>query len=84
MWTAITIPHGRRRPDKCVMFIHAVFVKNDWTEDDLLPGKELKINGEVCPPQKKAPIQMIQPKLVEIDEKMETMEREEPRRSDNN
>ena len=72
--------HNSPRPEptlmKCVMFINAIFLKNEFTEADLiLAPLEQKLNGEAFSvPQKKAPIIMIQPKKVASDEKMENME----------
>lgn len=73
--------HNSPRPEaslmKCVMFINAIFLKNDWNEIDLIqmPNQiEQKMNGDISGPKKKTPILMIQPKQVENDEKMENME----------
>lgn len=76
--------HNSQRPEatlmKCVMFIHAIFIKNDWNESDLIPTKESKPNGELNIPKKKTPMQMIPPKQVEVDEKMDTFEREDSKK----
>lgn len=70
--------HNSQRPDSCLMkcagFIHSIFTKDDFDENNLLIFDNA--NGDFSGPPKKNPIFMIPQKKIENDEKNDFFEEE--------